>query len=219
MEKTGKVVVTVMNKVASAIKVIGQLTLVISIFGSVVLGFLSDDALTGWTIFLTYAFLSVMAGAVLIGFAEVIELLEKIKNKVSQPDYRPVKGGHINEISQPGHRPVRGNHIAPADTDDGCEPFSVTDYLRLEKKILESGDNEEVCLQYCVQALKMLPGFISYCANTNNDAPTEILCRDYAIEIYKELGDFESAKKVIALCAECGAYTDTEARIALSGIE
>lgn len=54
--------------------------------------------------------------------------------------------------------------------------------------------------------LKSLAAFVNSCLSSDGELPPNIPCRDELPELYKRLGDWKNAERVIKHCIQCNAY-------------
>ncbi len=86
----------------------------------------------------------------------------------------------------------------------------ITEFYRLSE-IIGSGKNPiKNRLDACEKSLAMLPEFCRMELKDYGEVPPLINCRDYGVELYLRLGDWENARRVIFTCINAKAYTQEE---------
>ncbi len=78
-------------------------------------------------------------------------------------------------------------------------------YFGYAKKLLNEKNTKKKRSLYEKQ-LKELPDFVRTCLQEDGELPPIIPCRDELPELYKRVGDWKNAERVIKQCIECNAY-------------
>lgn len=77
--------------------------------------------------------------------------------------------------------------------------ISLSDVIQHSKNIYER-------IAACEESLKSLPDFVKSCLKQDGDLPPVIPCRDYAPQLYMNIGQWDNAEKVIRYCISIHAY-------------
>lgn len=89
----------------------------------------------------------------------------------------------------------------------------ITEFFRLSDFIGSGKNSVKDRLAACEKALEMLPEFCRLELKDCDGLPPCINCRDFGVELYLRLGDWENAQRVISTCIDAKAYDQEEGEI------